>query len=283
MIQPLPAVDSSHLLNKDGSVYHLNLKPEHLSDVIISVGDPHRVFKVSQHFNDVDFEMNKGEYITHIGNYKGKRISVISSGTGVNNIEILLNELDFLAESAGTTSEKKSLKIVRVGTSASLQDIPLGSELYSNYSIGLDSLIQFYDYQQDDFEQHVIEELQKSIQINLRPYCARGSQDLKEKFAFDMIEGNSLTSPGFYASQGRRMRVPVKFPNLVDDLCYFHYNNLWLTNFELETAAFYALGRIFGHEVISLNVITENRIKNSFSKDPEEVLQKLILKVLDRI
>jgi uridine phosphorylase len=281
MSQPLQAVDSSYLLNKDGSVFHLNLKPEHLTETIITVGDPHRVFKVSQHFEDVDFEMNKGEYITHSGNYKGKKITVISSGTGVANIEIMLNELDFLAESSG--SQKKRLKIVRIGTSSSLQDIPLGSELYSNYSIGFDSLVQFYDYQPEEYGERIVKELEKSFITNLRPYCSRSSSVLKEQFAFDLIEGNSLTTPGFYAPQGRRMRVPVKFPNLVDDLCYFHYDNFWITNFELETAALYALGRIFGHEVISLNVITENRIKNSFSKDPEAMLQKLILKVLERI
>jgi uridine phosphorylase len=283
MSQPLQPVDSSYLLNKDGSVFHLNLKPEHLTDTIITLGDPHRVFKVSQHFDDVDFEMNKGEYITHSGNYKGKRITVISSGTGVDNMEILLNELDFLAESANPDQEKKKLKIVRIGTSSSIQDIPLGSELFSNYSVGIDSLIQFYDYTPDDYERRIVEELENTTIKNLRPYCSKGSSVLKEQFAFDMIEGNSLTAPGFFAPQGRKMRVPIRFPNLVNDLCYFHCDNFWLTNFELETAAFYALGRIYGHEVISLHVITENRIKNSFSKDPEQVLQKLILKVLERI
>ena len=273
--------DSNPLLNKDGSVFHLNLKPEHLTDVIITVGDPHRVFKVSQHFNDVDFEMNKREYITHIGKYKGKRIAVISSGMGADNIEILLNELDYLAQV--NEQDKKKLKIVRIGTSVSVQDIPLGSEVFSRYSIGLDSLIQFYNYKHEDFEEEIIREVQKVLQFKAIPYCTKASEELKNKFAFDMIEGNSLSTPGFYAPQGRKSRLSVKFPNLIKDLNYFNYKDFWITNFELETAAFYALGRLFEHDLISLNVITENKWKETASKDPEEVLQNLIIKVLDRI
>lgn len=272
--------ESNPLINKDGSVFHLNLKSEHLSDVIITVGDPHRVFKVSQHFNDVEFEMNKREYITHIGKYKGKQITVISSGVGADNIEILMNELDYLTRSNG--KENKKLKIVRIGTSVSIQDIPVGSQVFSNYSIGLDSLIQFYDYQQQSFEEEISMEVRKMLDPCVNTYCTKASGRLREQFAFDMMEGNSLTTPGYYAPQSRKLRISVKYPNLIDDLRYFHYKDFWITNLELETSAFYAFGRLLEHDVISLNVVTENRWTNTVAKDPEALLQELIIKVLDR-
>lgn len=282
-------LESELLLNKDGSVYYLNLKPEHLSDVIITVSDPHRVFKVSEHFDDVDFEMNKREYITHIGNYKGKRITVISTGMGSDNMEILLTELDLLANvdlKSGIereTSKKKKLKLIRLGTSTSLQDIPLGTHIYSNYTIGLDSLMNFYSYTSDDFENEISEELEKIIRFPSRPYCTKGSDNLINKFAFDLLEGNSITTPGFYAPQGRKTRLPQKYPKFVNDFMYFHYKNFWFTHFEIETAVFYTLGKLLGHEVLAINTIVENRITATFSADPDKAMESLIIKVLDRI
>lgn len=281
--------DSKLLLNRDGSVYHLNLKPEHISDIIITVGDPHRVFRVSQHFNDVDFEMNKREYITHIGKYKGKTVTVISTGMGTDNIEILLMELDLLAnfdfknQREKDVSERKKLKIIRLGTSVSLQNIPIGTHLYSNYSIGLDSLMYFYNYISSTFENEVADELQKFLNFPIKPYCTKGSDTLSQQFAFDMQEGNSITAPGFYAPQGRQLRLPLKYPKFVNDFIHFHYKDFWLTNFEMETAAYYALGSLLGHEMLSVNTITENRIINKSSRNPDEELQSLIKKVLDRL
>ncbi|HYG39300.1 MAG TPA: nucleoside phosphorylase [Cytophagales bacterium] len=281
--------DSKLLLNRDGSVYHLNLKPEHISDIVITVGDPHRVFKVSQHFNDVDFEMNKREYITHIGKYKGKTVTVISTGMGTDNIEILLMELDLLAnfdlkkKQEKTHSEKKRLKIIRLGTSVSLQDIPIGTSIYSKYSIGLDSLMYFYNYMPESFENEISEELQKFLEFPFKPYVTKGSDLLAGQFASDMLEGNSITAPGFYAPQGRQLRLPLKDPKFVNRFTHFHHKNFWFTNFETETAAFYALGKLLGHEMLSINTITENRISNASSKNPDEEMQSLIIKVLDRL
>lgn len=280
--------ESELILNKDGSIYHLNLKPEHLSDIILTVGDPGRVYKISEHFDDVDFEMNKREFITHIGNYKGKRITVISSGMGTENVEILLNELDALANIDFKTreikKEKRRLKIIRIGTSGSLQeDIPLGSHLVSDYAVGLDTLMYFYRLKQSQFEDVVCRNLQESLKIPFKPYCVNGSSALKKKFAFDMLEGNTVTCPGFYGPQGRMLRLELEFPSIIEDLNYFHLKDFWLTNFEMETAGYYAFGRLLDHDILSVNAIIANRITKEFAPYPDKVIGSLIKKILDRI
>ncbi|MEM7549978.1 MAG: nucleoside phosphorylase [Bacteroidota bacterium] len=276
------------ILNDDQSVYHLNLKPEHLSETIITVGDPGRVYTVSQFFDDVDFEMNKREFITHIGNYKGKRITVMSTGMGTDNIEVVLTELDVLAnidlKSRTINPNKKKLEIIRIGTSASIQsDIRLGSHLVSNYAVGLDGLMNFFDLPQNEFESNIGKKLQEQLGFDFTPYIVKGSENLKKRVAFDMIEGNTLTAPGFYVPQGRKLRITPKHQNLIDKLGYFHEDDFWLTNFEMETAGYYALGNLLGHEVLSLNAIIANRVRNRFSKKPAKVIESLIKKVLERI
>lgn len=280
--------DSELILNKDQSVYHLNLKPEHLSDIILTVGDPGRVYKISQYFDDVDFEMNKREFITHIGRYKGKRITVISSGMGTENVEILLNELDALANIDFNTREvkkdRRSLKIIRIGTSGSLQtDVPIGSHLVSDYGIGLDTLMYFYKLQQTQLESEICLQLKEALKIPFLPYCVSGSEQLKKQFAFDMLAGNTVTCPGFYAPQGRKLRLELAFPDIIKNLNYFHTRDFWLTNFEMETAGYYAFGRLLGHQVLSVNAIIANRITTEFAKNPEKIIDSLILKILDRV
>lgn len=280
--------DSELILNKDQSIYHLNLKPEHLSDTILTVGDPGRVYKISQYFDDVDFEMNKREFITHIGRYKGKRITVISSGMGADNVEILLNELDALAnidfDTREVKKEKKRLKIIRIGTSGSLQtDVKIGSHLVSDCAVGLDTLMYFYKLPQSTLESEVCEQLKKELGIPFMPYCVNGSEELKRQFAFDMVAGNTVTCPGFYAPQGRKLRLDLNFPYIIKNLNYFHALDFWITNFEMETASYYAFGRLLEHDILSVNAIIANRITNEFAKYPEKVIDSLILKVLDRI
>lgn len=287
----MPKISETDLiLNPDGSVYHLNLLPKHISDTIITVGDPSRVYKVSQHFDDVDFEMNKREFITHVGRYKGKKVTVISTGIGTDNVEIFLTEIDALVnidlKTREPKSRKKKLKIVRIGTSGALQeDIPLGSHLFSNYAIGLDNLMQFYDLPMDEFETKIAADIQAKTGLPFRPYMVAGSEVLKEQIGFDMISGNTVTTPGFYAPQGRVVRAQTKLPKLLDDLNYYHNksSDFWLTNFEMETAGYYAMARLLGHEVLSVNAIIANRIKGKFSKDPDKVIDSLIKKVLERI
>lgn len=278
------------ILHPDGSVYHLNLKAKHIGDTIIAVGDPNRVFQVSKYFDDVEFEMNQREFITHTGTLKGRRITVISTGIGTDNIEIFLTELDALANIDLKTRElkprKKRLKIIRIGTSGALQqDIKLGSHLVSDYGVGIDNLMNFYDLPQNDFEKAIGLDIQRQVGLSFTPYVVRGSEKLKEQIGFDMIPGNTLTCPGFYAPQGRVIRIPVRYPKLLADLNYFHNkaSNFWLTNFEMETSAYYALGRLLGHEVISVNAIIANRITHEFSNQPLKVIDSLIEKVLERI
>ncbi len=278
------------ILNDDGSVYHLSLLPKNISDTIIAVGDPNRVYRVSEMFDDIEFEMNKREFITHVGTYNGKRITVMSTGIGTDNIEIFLTELDALVNIDLKTREpkarKKKLKIIRIGTSGALQeDIPLGAHLVSDYAVGFDNLMTFYDLKQDDFEASIGQDIQKKIKLPFTPYVVRGSEVLRNQLAGDMVVGNTITTPGFYAPQGRELRISSKYPKLLDDLNCYHNkeSDFWLTNFEMETAGYYAMGRLLGHEVLSLNAIIANRIKGKFSKDPNKVVDSLIKKVLERI
>ncbi|MEQ8927757.1 MAG: nucleoside phosphorylase [Fulvivirga sp.] len=280
--------ESELILNKDGSVYHLNLKPSHISDTILTVGDPSRVYMVSQYFDDIDFEMNRREFITHVGKYKGKKITVMSTGMGTDNVEIFMTELDALVnidlKKREPKQRKKKLKIIRIGTSGAMQeDIALGTHLVSDYAVGLDTLMCFYELPQDNFEKSVAEELKEQTKLPFTPYVVRGSEMLKEQIGENMVIGNTVTCPGFYAPQGRELRLPLKNKDLLETLNYYHKDDFWLTNFEMETAGYYALGRMLGHEVLSVNAIIANRIKGKFSKNPNKIIDSLIRKVLDRI
>ncbi|MFZ5971477.1 MAG: nucleoside phosphorylase [Bacteroidota bacterium] len=280
--------DTDLILNADGSVYHLNLLPKHVGDTVLAVGDPSRVYMVSEHFDEVEFEMNKREFITHVGKYKGKRVTVISTGIGPDNVEIFFNELDALVNIDLKTREpkqrRKKLKVIRIGTSGALQeDIPVGTHLISDYGVGLDNLMNFYDLPMDDFEAGIAHDLQRKTGLPFRPYVVRGSEPLRDLLKADMTVGNTVTCPGFYAPQGRILRLPIRFPKLLEDLNYYHKGDFWLTNFEMETATYYAMGRLLGHEALSANAIIANRIKNKFAKDPQKVVSALIKKVLDAI
>ncbi|WP_187262736.1 nucleoside phosphorylase [Pontibacter beigongshangensis] len=280
--------ESELILNPNGSIYHLNLLPEQISDTIITVGDPDRVGAVSKYFDEIECHVAKREFITHTGYYKGKRITVISTGMGTDNIDILMNELDALVNIDFVTREANpepiSLKIVRVGTSGSLQEtVPVGSLLASHYAVGLDTLMQFYPLEQNQTEQELTRALQLALGIGFQPYCANGSLHLVTKIGYDMIPGNTLTCPGFYAPQGRALRGGLLNQQLLDLYQRFSLGDFRFTNFEMETAGYYSLGRLLGHEVLSLNAIVANRITEEFAKDADEVIDDLIVKVLERI
>lgn len=285
----MPALAESELiLNPDGSIYHLNLLPENISDTIVAVGDPDRVKMVSKYFEEIEFKTAKREFVTHTGYYRGKRITVISSGIGTDNVDILLNELDALVNvdflSRELTDERIALRIVRVGTSGALQEtVPVGSHLVSEYAVGLDTLMQFYPLTQTEFESRVGEAVQQKLGLSFRPYCVRGAAELHRRVAYDMIPGATVTCPGFYGPQGRLLRLEASQPNLIQDLHDFREGAFRLTNFEMETAGYYGLGRLLGHEVISLNAIIANRITGQFAKDPDDIIDDLILKTLNRL
>lgn len=278
------------ILQKDGSVYHLNLLPKHVGDTIIAVGDPNRVFQVGKYFQEIEFEMNQREFITCVGRYNGKRITVMSTGIGTDNIEIFLTELDALVNIDLKTRElkpkHKKLKIIRVGTSGALQqDIKVGSHLVSHYGVGLDNLMHFYSLPQTEFEEEIAEDMRRQSGLPYTPYVVKGSSTLINQIGFDMVQGNTVTTPGFYAPQGREIRIPIRYPKLVENLNYFHnkQHDFWLTNFEMETSAYYAFGRLLGHEVVSVNAILANRITNEFAANPARIVDELIQKVLDRV
>lgn len=276
------------ILNKDGSVYHLNLKPQNVSENIILVGDPGRVYRISKHFSKIEFEMNKREFITHTGIYNDKRITVMSTGMGVDNIEIAIIELDALfnidLKKRTPREEKKSLNIIRIGTSGAIQeDLKVGSQVVSDYGIGMDNLMLYYNLEQSEIETKIGKKLQKSLNLPFAPYVVKGSEILKDKLGEGFVEGNTVTSPGFYAPQGRKLRVEVSNPKFLDQITYFNHDGFWLTNFEMETSMIYAFARLLGHQALSINAILGNRAKGTFSKNPYKTIDAIIKKVLDRL
>jgi uridine phosphorylase len=280
--------DADLIINKDGSVYHLNLRPRDIAKTIIVVGDPGRVYRVSKHFDSIDFEMNKREFITHTGKYKKKPVTVMSTGMGVDNIEIVMIELDALfnidLKKRIPKEEKESFNIVRIGTSGAIQEgLEVGSEVMSEYGVGMDNLMLYYQLKSSDFEQEIAEKLQKAVHFPFLPYVVRGSERLMTQFGEGFIKGNTVTSPGFYAPQGRQLRIPVSNPKFLDQITFFNHKDFWLTNFEMETSMLYAMARMLGHEALSINAILGNRVQNTFTKNPYATVDSIIKKVLDRI
>ncbi len=281
---------SELILNKDGSLYHLNLRPEHISDRIITVGDPGRVHRVSRLFDSIEFEMHRREFITHTGVYKKKRITVMSTGMGTDNIEIFLNELDALVNIDLKTRRRKpslqSLTIVRVGTSASIrEEIPIGTHLISTAAFGLDSLMFFYKMKQTPEEKSLCKAFRKHIKLPFTPYFASAPEYLVQHMDenSDMLKGCTVTLPGFYAPQGRTLRYEPRFPDMLNELAYFNEQEQWITNFEMETAGYYALGKLLGHNILSVNAIVANRIAQTFSENANHIIDSLIEKTLDKL
>ncbi|WP_027003158.1 nucleoside phosphorylase [Hugenholtzia roseola] len=288
-----PAFAPSELiLNPDQSVYHLHLQKAHLCDTIIAVGDPERVGEVSRHFQNITHRIQKREFVTHIGTYKGERLMVISSGIGTDNIDILMNELDALAnidfEKRQVRPDVRSFRLIRIGTSGTIQpNIPVGSFLASQRAVGLDALGSFYQMPQSEQEKQMLEALQKQIALPFLPYTAQADSALIDKVGFDMIRGTTLTACGFYAPQGRVLRCTPAMPNLIEKLAAFRYDlgaeSLRLTNLEMETAGYYAFGKILGHQVLSLNAILANRQTGEFASNPQMYVEGLIEQTLSRL
>ena len=283
--------NSELILNPDGSIYHLNLKPENISTDLIFVGDPDRVDKVTQYFDTIEFSTHKREFKTSTGTYKGKRISVISTGIGADNIDIVLNELDALVNinlKTRTIKEKHTaLSIVRIGTSGSLQkDIPLDSFLLSTHAMDMNGLLQSYITEtishpniENAFVAHTNWDKNKSF-----PLIVSNSKVLEDKITSKIIyKGMTATAGGFYGPQGRVLRLPIKDSNLNDKINSFNFNGIRVTNLEMETSAIYGLSALLGHDACSMNAIIANRALESFSENPDKVIEDLILYTLNKI
>jgi uridine phosphorylase len=280
--------ESELIINPDGSIYHLNLKPEHLASNIIAVGDPDRVAKVSEYFDEVEFKISKREFVTHTGWYKGKRITAISTGMGTDNIEIFMTELDALVnidlKDRVAKDKHTSLHIVRVGTSGSMrEEIAEGTLLASEYGIGLDTLMAFYRTDYSELEERVSRKIQDSLELGFMPYCIKGSEKLMQTVGKGLTKGTTVTCPGFFGPQGREVRIKPAIPDLIEKLGNLEIEGIRLTNFEMETAGYYAMGRLLGHEVLSLNAIIANRISKKFSKDPYGLVDQLIRHTLNEM
>ncbi len=282
---------SELILNDDNSVYHLNLHPHEIADTIINVGDPDRVSIVSNFFETIEVKKQKREFITHTGTYKGKRITVLSTGIGTDNIDIVYNELDSLVnidlEKREIKKTLKSLNLIRIGTSGSLQkEIPVDGFVFSEFGLGLDGLLNFYKLQNDKEESDIINAFRLHYPthgILALPYLARCSSKLEAAISEGMHKGITASCSGFYAPQGRVLRYELARPDFIESLNTFSFSNKRITNFEMETGAMYGLAKILGHHCCSINAVVANRITNEHTHNAEDTMNKLIKLVLDRI
>jgi uridine phosphorylase len=284
--------ESELVINPDGSVYHLNLRPEEIASTIITVGDPGRVAMVSKYFDEIEVQKQKREFLTHTGRLGKHRLTVISSGIGTENIDILINELDALANidfaSRTIKDTHQTLEFIRIGTSGALhEEIPVGAFVASAYGVGLDNLMAFYALQPNMGEAELTDALRDFFDLvgPIPFYACQGSPELLQLMGDAMQEtGITMTSPGFYAPQGRELRLKAKYPAAYfQQLARFQFQQLRITNFEMETSAIYGLSRLLGHRALSTNVILANRASQRFSTDPKAQTDALIQVVLEKL
>ena len=283
--------NSELILNEDGSIYHLNLKPENIAKDIILVGDQDRVDMVSKHFETIEFSTQKREFKTTTGTYKNKKFTIISTGIGADNIDIVLNELDALVninlQTKKIHSEISYLNIVRIGTSGSLQkDVPLNCFLMSTYAIDINGMLQSYKTEsishpnvEDAFIKHTQWDKNKNS-----PIVISVSKELESKLSSEIIfKGMTATAGGFYGPQGRVLRIPIKDSELNHKMNSFIHNNIRVTNYEMETSAIYGLSKLLGHNACSMNVIIANRSTGNFSANPSKAVENLIIYTLNKM
>ncbi|WP_273275001.1 nucleoside phosphorylase [Maribacter polysiphoniae] len=282
---------SELILNADNSIYHLNLLPEDISDTIIIVGDQNRVAQVSKHFDIIEIKKEKREFITHTGRMNGKRLTVLSTGIGTDNIDIVLNELDALAnidfDSRKIKKEFKQLKIVRIGTSGAVQkDIPVDSYVLSDYALGFDGVLHFYENEglcDDEFSEAFVKHTNWSDKKPW-PYLVKCDETLRERLISNRIRyGVTGTNSGFYGPQGRKLRLSLQDDTLNDKITSFKYKDLKITNLEMESSAIYGLSKLLGHQAVSLNCIIANRVSGEFSENPRKTINGLIKYTLDKL
>lgn len=276
--------ESELIINSRGAVYHLDLRPEELAGTVITVGDPDRVREVSKHFDSVEFKSQHREFISHTGYIGKKRLTVLSSGIGPDNIDIVINELDALAnidfESRQIKTKLTSLNIIRIGTSGSLQaDIPVDSFVAATHGLGIDNLLNFYRNEQNEEEKQLLQSFMTHTQMHgimSQPYISSAGVSLIKYFGKEFHHGITVTCPGFYGPQGRILRLGIRNPELINRLTDFRFGQHRITNFEMETSAIYGLGKLLGHHCLAINAIVANRVKKEFSKDGKAAVEKLI-------
>ncbi len=283
--------ESELILTEDGRIYHLGLHPEDIGDYIITVGDPKRVERVSMYFDKIELKNQKREFVTHTGMLGKKRISVIGTGIGPDNIDIMINEIDALKNIDFKTRKIKKeftkLHIIRMGTSGALRkDIPVDSIVAASHGLGLDGLLNFYDYEKESYHEEFNYKLKKELpelyEICI-PYIFEGSKRLLESVGKDYIHGITMTAGGFYGPQGRELRLKQKIHKIIDHISDFRCLDHHITNFEMETSAIYGLAKLLGHEALSVNAIIANRATMEFSKDPYIFIDKMIVQTLEKI
>jgi len=280
---------SELIVNNRGAIYHLDCRPEEIAHTVITVGDPDRVKEVSKFFDTIEFQNKHREFITHTGWIGKKRISVVSTGIGPDNIDIVLNELDALVNIDLSNRKIKEditrLKIVRIGTSGSLQrDIPVDSFVASTYGLGLDNLLHFYTIKNNEEETRILYAFREHVQLHQdmsTPYIHTASMSLLKEFVEGYHQGITVTCPGFYGPQGRILRMGLAQPGLIDKLTGFNISQHRISNFEMETSAIYGIGKILGHQCLSLSAIVANRITKEFTKDGNKAVEELIRKTLE--
>lgn len=285
--------ESELVLNDKGKVYHLDLAPHEIADTFILVGDPNRVKKVSSFFDEILFEAKHREFFTQTGTYRGKKITVLGTGIGTDNIDIVLNELDALAnidlKNRKVKKEISTLKFVRIGTSGALQeDIPVDGFVLSTFGLGLDAVLNFYDAKHTEEESDILDAFLEQTQWRETgihtPYLASGSKNLIEQLQSEKtIQGITATANGFYGPQGRMLRLGTKVADLNEQLRTFSYNGHRITNFEMETSALFGLAGIMGHQAATVCAIIANRYKKKFSPDYNLTIEELIQYTLNQL
>ena len=276
--------ESELIINSRGAVYHLDLRPEEIAGTVITVGDPDRVREISKYFDSIEVQRQHREFVSHTGYVGKKRLTVLSSGIGPDNIDIVMNELDALVNIDFETREIKKLltaiNIIRLGTSGSLQaDIPVDSFVAATHGLGVDNLLNFYRHEQNEQEQELLQSFITHTQIHGQignPYISGCAASLIKHFVKDFHQGITVTCPGFYGPQGRVLRLGVRNPHFVDRLTDFRFGRHRITNFEMETSAIYGLGKLLGHHCLAVNAIVANRVKKEFSKDGKAAVENLI-------
>lgn len=280
--------NSELITNPDGSIYHLALHPGELAQTIITVGDQDRVAEVSKYFDSIQLKRHNREFVTHTGTLAGERLSVISTGIGTDNIDIVFNEVHCLFNKDLKTGEKlehRALNFIRLGTSGTVRnDIEIDSILASEAALGFDGLLHFYDNNLSEVEFDLLLDQKPELGQLPRPYFVKGDPKLLSHFkeVYDH-RGVTITAPGFYAPQGRSVNAETKVKNFVNTLGQMSINGLPITNLEMETAGIYGLSELFGHKAISISAILANRISGDFSSHPSKVVERMIKQALEKI